>query len=86
MHGISQARVLDWVTISSSSGSSQSRDQIHVSCITGRFFTTEPARKPYLILMIIYKVPIILGLSLLFFLTSEDGKIQKFRVVLPLLF
>ena len=35
VHGISQARILEWVAISSSSGSSQPRDQTHVSC-TGR--------------------------------------------------
>ena len=45
-HGISQARILEWVAISSSRGSSQPRDRTHVSCIAGRFFTTEPPRKP----------------------------------------
>ena len=35
VHGISQARILEWVAISLSRGSSQSRDQIHVS-FTGR--------------------------------------------------
>ena len=33
VHGIFQARILEWVAISSSSGSFQPRDQIHVSCI-----------------------------------------------------
>ena len=33
VHGISQARTLEWVVISFSRGSSQSRDRIHVSCI-----------------------------------------------------
>ena len=33
VHGISQARILEWVAISFSKGSSQPRDQIHVSCI-----------------------------------------------------
>jgi len=33
--GILQARILEWVAISSSRGSSQPRDQTHVSC-TGR--------------------------------------------------
>ena len=35
VHGILQARILEWVAISSSRGSSQPRDQMHVSC-TGR--------------------------------------------------
>ena len=33
-HGIFQARILEWVAISSSRGSSQSRDGTHVSCIS----------------------------------------------------
>ena len=41
--GILQARILEWVTISSSRGSSWPRDWTRVSCgsrIIGRFFTT----------------------------------------------
>ena len=34
VHGNSQARILEWVAISSSSGSSWPRDQTHVSCIS----------------------------------------------------
>ena len=41
-----QARILKWVAISSSRGSSQARDQTHVSCIAGGFFTAEPPGKP----------------------------------------
>ena len=36
--GILQARKLEWVTMPSSRGSSQPRDQIQVSHIAGRFF------------------------------------------------
>ena len=46
VHEISQARILELVAISFSRGSSQPRDRIHVSCLTGRFFTTEPPGKP----------------------------------------
>ena len=48
--GISKARILEWVTISSSRGSSWPRDRAHVGrpCIAGRFFTTEPPGKPSL--------------------------------------
>ena len=38
VHGISQARILEWVAISSSKGASQPRDWTHI-CIAGRFFT-----------------------------------------------
>ena len=34
VHGISQARILEWVAISSSRGSSQPRDRTWVSCIS----------------------------------------------------
>ena len=39
VQGIYQARVLEWVAISFSRGSSQSRDQTRVSCTAGRRFT-----------------------------------------------
>ena len=39
VHGISQARILEWVAVPFSSGSSQPRDQTWVSCIAGEFFT-----------------------------------------------
>ena len=38
-HGIFQARILEWVAISFSRGSSRPRDQTQVSCIVGRYFT-----------------------------------------------
>ena len=34
VHGILQARILDWVAISSSRGSSQPRDQTCISCVS----------------------------------------------------
>ena len=34
VHGILQARILEWVAISSSRGSSRPKDQTHVSCIS----------------------------------------------------
>ena len=39
VHGIFQARVLEWVAISFSRGSSGPRDRTQVSCIVGRCFT-----------------------------------------------
>ena len=46
VHGISQARVLEWVGIPYCRRSSQPKDGTHVSCISGRFCTTEPPEKP----------------------------------------
>ena len=45
VHGIFQARVLQWVAISFSRGSSWPRDWTQVSCIAGRFFTTWATRE-----------------------------------------
>ena len=39
VHGIFQARILEWAAISFSRGSSQPRDRTLVSCIAGRHFT-----------------------------------------------
>ena len=39
VHGISQARILEWVAMPFSRGSSPPRDQTQVSHISGRFFT-----------------------------------------------
>ena len=39
VHGILEARILEWVAFSFFRGSSQPRDPTQVSCIAGRFFT-----------------------------------------------
>ena len=38
VHGVPQARILQWVAVPFSRGSSQPRDRIWVSCIAGGFF------------------------------------------------
>ena len=43
--GILQARILEWVAMPSSRGSSWPRDQTRVSCIAGGFFTIWAIRK-----------------------------------------
>ena len=45
VHGTFQVRVLEWVAMSSSRGSSQPRDQTWVSCIAVRFFIDRPLGK-----------------------------------------
>ena len=54
VHGILQARILEGVVISSSRGSSQSRDWTWISCSAGRFFPAEPPGKPFLRCMLDY--------------------------------
>ena len=41
VHGILQARTLEWVAVPFSRGYSQPRDSTQVSCIAGGFFTSE---------------------------------------------
>ena len=45
VHGILQARILEWVAFLLSGGSSQLRDQTQVSHIAGRFFTSWATRE-----------------------------------------
>ena len=46
VHRISQARMLEWVAVSFSRGSFRPRDETHVPCTAGEFFTSEPPGKP----------------------------------------
>ena len=45
VHGILQARILEWVAVPFSRGSSQPRDRTQVSRIAGGFFTTWAIRE-----------------------------------------
>ena len=47
VQGFLQARILEWVAISSSRGSSWPRDQTRVSCIADRFFTVWAMREAH---------------------------------------
>ena len=40
VHGISQARILEWIAIPFSRGSSRPKDLTWVSCLADGFFTT----------------------------------------------
>ena len=54
VHGISQARILEWVAISYSRGSSQPRDQTRISCIGRQIFYHCATWNTHIILYIIY--------------------------------
>ena len=45
VHGILQARIMEWVALPFSMGSSQPRGRTQVSCIVGRFFTSWAIRE-----------------------------------------
>ena len=49
--GILQAKILEWVAMPSSRGSSQARDQTGISCIAGGFFTNWKAQLLYYYLL-----------------------------------
>ena len=51
VHGISQARILEWVAMPSCRGSSQHKDQTRSPVLAGRFFTTESSEKLRLLLI-----------------------------------
>ena len=46
IHGICQARILEWAVVPFSNGSSQPGDPTQVSHIAGTFFLSEPPGKP----------------------------------------
>ena len=49
VHGVFQARILEWVAILFSRGFSWPRDRTHVSCFAGGFFTTSATREPQMV-------------------------------------
>ena len=69
--GILQVRLLEWVAMPSSRGSSQYRDQTCISCITGRFFTNWATWKAQLLYYYLLK--------------KKKKTVRKFLVPLPLL-
>ena len=73
VHGIFQARILEWVAVSFSRASSRPRDWICVYCIEGGFFTTEPPGKP------------LLGLQMAIFYVFEESSLWAYVSSPPLL-
>ena len=66
VHGILQARTLEWVTTPSSRASSPPRDWTRISCvycIAGGPYTAEPPAKPKLF-TVLYKYEVITGVTL----------------------
>ena len=54
VHEIFQVRILEWVAISFSRGSSQPRNWTQVSCTTGRFFTNWATREAHMIWYVVW--------------------------------
>ena len=53
VHEILQARILEWVVIHFSRGSSWPRDWTQVSCIAGRFFTIQATRDQIMLIILL---------------------------------
>ena len=62
VHGIFQTRLLEWVVMSFSRGSSQPRDQTRVSRIVGRHFTLWATRLDHMVILFL----ILWGTAILF--------------------
>ena len=56
VHGISRARILAWVAVSSSRGSSPPRDQTQISSIAAKFFITKPPGKPNHMISLVFNL------------------------------
>ena len=54
VHGITQARLLEWVAIFFSTASSWPKNQTCISCNAGRFFTTELPGRPLLVMIVLW--------------------------------
>ena len=72
VHGISQARILEWVAISYSRGSSWPRDQTHISCIGRRILYHWAAWEVHCTCITVLKAKFE-GLSLTFLKCSTSG-------------
>ena len=57
VHGILQARILEWIAIPFSRGSSRPRDRTPVSCTAGIFFTVWDTGKSHYNLITSFKTP-----------------------------
>ena len=72
VHGILQDRILKWVAVPFSRGSSQPRGQTQVSCIAGKFFTSWATKEA--------PVMNILTINILFIVFYFFLKIKNFQL------
>ena len=63
VHGILLAGMLKWVAIPFSRGCSWPRDQTHVSCLAGEFFTVWATRKAMILVFLIFSFKTYFSLS-----------------------
>ena len=73
VHGILQARIMEWVVVPFSREWSQPRDRTQVSCIAGRFFTSWATREA--IYIYIYNIPEIIYVMLCYAMLSHFSRV-----------
>ena len=85
-HGLKQSmefsrpRILEWVAVPFSRGSSQPRDRIQVSCIAGRFFTSWATREAQKVFFI--ESPLLPSISTRWVASSTHIWSQNFHLFL----
>ena len=81
--GISQARILEWVAVSFSRGLSRPRDQTHVACIVGGFFTVWATREALKVAAGIVSSSRILIISILHLNLHSEQTLYKAVFLIP---
>ena len=82
VHEILQARILEWVAILFSRGSSQPRDHTQVSCIAGRLFTIWATRE--VLKYVYYNLNCEFGMLLQRSKCNIDYKVQKLFCIMKI--
>ena len=72
VHGILQARILEWVAFPFSKATSQPRDQTPFSCIAGRFFTSWATREAWKVFSFFSKLWLFLKFLIISTILSYD--------------
>ena len=84
VHGILQARILEWVAISFSRGSSWRRDRTWVSRIVGRCFTVWVTKDHMVDLLIFWGVSKLFSLMVPIYIPINSERAKSLQLCLPL--
>ena len=77
VHGILQARMLEWVSLSFCRGSSQPRDRTRVSCVGSGFFTpATPGKSPCSVWRVSFSLSITFEMGYYDPCSDEDMEVQ----------
>ena len=79
LYGISQARILEWVALSFSKGSSLPRDQTHVSCISRQILYGWATREALLCISLVYNLLSIQAVKWTENMNQDNAIISQFK-------